>query len=29
MKQSHYVAREPDSNGVIHYPEAEHQVWNT
>jgi len=24
-----YVAREPDANGVIHYPEAEHQVWHT
>jgi phenylalanine-4-hydroxylase len=24
-----YVAREPDANGFIHYPEAEHQVWHT
>lgn len=24
-----YVAREPDASGFIHYPEAEHQVWNT
>lgn len=24
-----YVAREPDTSGFIHYPEAEHQVWNT
>ena len=24
-----YVAREPDANGVIHYPEAEHEVWHT
>ncbi len=29
MKQSHYVAREPDSNGFIDYPDAEHEVWNT
>lgn len=29
MKQSQYVAREPDSSGFIHYPDAEHQVWNT
>ncbi len=24
-----YVAREPDANCFIHYPEAEHQVWHT
>jgi phenylalanine-4-hydroxylase len=29
MKQSHYVAREPDGNGFIDYPEAEHGVWHT
>jgi phenylalanine-4-hydroxylase len=29
MKQSGYVAREPDSSGFINYPEAEHEVWNT
>ncbi|GLK89401.1 phenylalanine 4-monooxygenase [Pseudomonas turukhanskensis] len=29
MKQSHYVAREPDGSGFIDYPEAEHAVWHT
>ena len=29
MKATQYVAREPDANGFIHYPETEHQVWNT
>ncbi|MBM7059635.1 phenylalanine 4-monooxygenase [Pseudomonas sp. UL073] len=29
MKSSLYVAREPDADGFIHYPEAEHQVWHT
>ena len=26
---THYVAREPDSSGFIHYPDADHGVWNT
>jgi phenylalanine-4-hydroxylase len=26
---THYVAREPDMNGFIDYPPAEHAVWNT
>ena len=29
MKSTQYQAREPDKRGVIHYPEGEHQVWNT
>jgi len=29
MKTTQYLAREPDDSGFIHYPEAEHQVWNT
>lgn len=29
MKSTQYLAREPDSNGFIDYPEAEHQIWNT
>lgn len=29
MKTTQYVARQPDDNGFIHYPETEHQVWNT
>lgn len=29
MKQTHYVAREPDAQGFIHYPQEEHAVWNT
>ncbi|WP_161866674.1 phenylalanine 4-monooxygenase [Pseudomonas yangonensis] len=29
MKSTQYVAREPDESGFIHYPESEHQVWNT
>ncbi|AIR90007.1 phenylalanine 4-monooxygenase [Pseudomonas cremoricolorata] len=29
MKQTHYVAREPDADGFIDYPAAEHEVWNT
>lgn len=29
MKQTHYVAREPDAQGFIHYPPEEHAVWNT
>lgn len=29
MKTTRYVAREPDSQGRIHYPDAEHAVWQT
>lgn len=29
MKATKYVAREPDANGHIHYPDAEHAVWQT
>ena len=29
MSQTRYVAREPDENGFIEYPAAEHAVWNT
>jgi phenylalanine-4-hydroxylase len=29
MKQTHYVAREPDAQGFIDYPQQEHAVWNT
>lgn len=29
MKQTQYVAREPDTSGYIHYAESEHQVWHT
>jgi phenylalanine-4-hydroxylase len=29
MKQTHYVAREPDAQGFIDYPPEEHAVWNT
>jgi len=29
MKTTQYVAREPDGSGNIHYPEREHEVWNT
>jgi phenylalanine-4-hydroxylase len=29
MKSTQYLAREPDDSGFIHYPEAEHRVWNT
>ena len=29
MKQTQYVAREPDAQGFIHYPAEEHAVWNT
>ncbi len=29
MKTTHYVAREPDAQGYIHYPDAEHAVWQT
>ena len=29
MKQTKYVAREPDANGFIDYTPAEHGVWNT
>jgi len=29
MKSTQYLAREPDESGFIHYPESEHQVWNT
>ncbi|WP_305857917.1 phenylalanine 4-monooxygenase [Balneatrix alpica] len=28
-KTSTYVARDPDASGFIHYPEAEHAIWNT
>jgi phenylalanine-4-hydroxylase len=29
MKSTQYLAREPDASGFIHYPDCEHQVWNT
>jgi len=29
MKATQYVAREPDAHGHIHYPDAEHAVWQT
>jgi phenylalanine-4-hydroxylase len=29
MKTTRYVAREPDAEGIIHYPDSEHAVWNT
>ncbi|AHL74311.1 phenylalanine 4-monooxygenase [Stutzerimonas stutzeri] len=29
MKATKYVAREPDAQGWIHYPDAEHAVWQT
>ncbi|KRW59859.1 phenylalanine 4-monooxygenase [Pseudomonas sp. TTU2014-080ASC] len=29
MSTTHYLAREPDADGFIHYPEAEHEVWHT
>ncbi len=29
MKQTQYVAREPDAQGFIDYPPAEHAVWST
>lgn len=29
MSPAKYVAREPDAHGVIDYPSAEHEVWNT
>ncbi|WP_017937718.1 phenylalanine 4-monooxygenase [Zestomonas thermotolerans] len=29
MKQTQYVARQPDATGFIHYSEAEHGVWQT
>ena len=29
MKTMRYVAREPDAEGIIHYPDSEHAVWNT
>lgn len=29
MKHTQYVAREPDAEGRIHYPDAEHAVWQT
>lgn len=29
MSPAKYVAREPDDHGVIDYPSAEHEVWNT
>jgi len=29
MKTTQYLAREPDADGFIDYPEAEHAVWNT
>lgn len=28
MANTHYVAREPDVSGVIHYPSADHAVWH-
>ena len=27
MKTSSYTAREPDADGVIHYPDDEHEMW--
>ena len=29
MKATQYVAREPGAHGHIHYPDAEHEVWQT
>ncbi|MBV2204928.1 MAG: phenylalanine 4-monooxygenase, partial [Pseudomonas sp.] len=29
MNTTSYVAREPDAHGHIHYPDAEHAVWQT
>jgi phenylalanine-4-hydroxylase len=29
MTATQYVAREPDANGFIDYPAAEHEVWHT
>ena len=29
MKATQYVAREPDAQGHIHYPDSEHAVWQT
>lgn len=29
MSPTKYVAREPDVRGLIDYPDAEHEVWNT
>ena len=29
MSRTPYVAREPDAQGFIEYPRADHQVWNT
>ena len=29
MSHTQYVAREPDAQGFIDYPDADHQVWNT
>ena len=29
MKQTQYVAREPDAHGFIDYTAEEHAVWNT
>lgn len=29
MSSTTYVAREPDAQGFIDYPDADHQVWNT
>ncbi|MFI8481097.1 phenylalanine 4-monooxygenase [Pseudomonas sp. NPDC078700] len=29
MKSTQYVARQPNDDGFIEYPEAEHQLWNT
>ena len=29
MNTTPYVAREPDAHGHIHYPGAEHAVWQT
>ncbi|WP_277962311.1 phenylalanine 4-monooxygenase [Pseudomonas sp. RIT-To-2] len=29
MTQTHYVAREPDAQGFIDYPDSEHEVWHT
>ncbi|USD38571.1 MULTISPECIES: phenylalanine 4-monooxygenase [Ferrimonas] len=28
MKGSSYSARQPDAQGVIHYPEEEHRIWS-
>ena len=27
MKDTRYVARKPDSRGIINYPDEEHRIW--